>query len=36
MHRRLNLKNELLDEEDGPMLSGINALNYSDSRQSSA
>ena len=36
MHRRFNLKNELLDEEDEAMLSGLNALNYADSQQSSA
>lgn len=35
MHRRFNLKSELLDEEDRQMLSGMNALNYSDSLRDS-
>lgn len=36
MHKRLNLKNELLEDEEEPMLGGINALNYADAQRSSA
>lgn len=36
MHKRLNLKNELLEDEEEPMLGGISALNYVDAQRSSA
>lgn len=36
MHKRFNHKNELLDDEEEPMLSGINSLNYMDSQQNSS
>ena len=35
MHKRLNLKNELLEDEEEPMLGGINALNYVDAQRNS-
>ena len=33
MHKRFNHKNELLDDEEEPMLSGINSLNYVEPQQ---
>lgn len=33
MHNRLNLKNELIDDEDEPMLGGMNQLNYMEAQK---